>query len=194
MSEQNAQHGQEEEEVFASKRRPSRPLEAPIPLSINSLMDLMTIILVFLLMNLENSPVQINQNEDLRLPWSTTELPPEDMMTISVTKRWVMVEESPIVPINEGQIDPSAFQSADSAIIPELQQRIEEVLTQQEQWARQLGQEEQKVAIIIADETAPYRILTTVMITAAAAGIQNFKFAVIQRAQGAGAGAAAGGA
>jgi biopolymer transport protein ExbD len=175
-----------EDDEIRPRRNVQRPPDETMPLNINSLMDLMTIILTFLLMNIENSPVQINQNEDLRLPWSTTELPPEDMMTISITKRWVMVEEASVIPINEGQIDPSAFQSADSAIIPELQQRIEEVLTQQEQWARQLGRDQQKVAIVIADEAAPYRVITQVMMTAAAAGIQNFKFAVIQREQGSG--------
>ncbi len=175
-----------EDDEIRPRRNVQRPPDETMPLNINSLMDLMTIILTFLLMNIENSPVQINQNEDLRLPWSTTELPPEDMMTISITKRWVMVEEASVIPINEGQIGPSAFQSADSAIIPELQQRIEEVLMQQEQWARQLGRDQQKVAIVIADEAAPYRVITQVMMTAAAAGIQNFKFAVIQREQGSG--------
>lgn len=181
-----------EDDEEPRKRRKPRGMEPGTPLSITSLMDMMTIILTFLLQNLENSPVQINQNEDLRLPLSTTELPPQDMMTISITKKWVLVEEESIIPINEGVIDPSSFQSADSAIIPELQSRIEEVLTQQEQWSRQLGREFEKVAIVIADSQVPYRVLTQVMMTSAAAGIQNFKFAVIQRDQGSGVLGAAG--
>lgn len=155
-------------------------------LNINSMMDMMVIILCFLLKSVGNEPIQVNQSDDLRLPFSTSELAPEDMLILSITKKWVMVEDEQVIPINEGQIDPSALQSAESAIIPELQQRIEEVIQDQEQWARVAGREFERVVTIVSDQATPYRVLTQVMITATAAGIQNFKFAILQREQGSG--------
>lgn len=183
----------DEEEILAQRKKEARRNkskghrgEESLGLNINSMMDMMTIILCFLLKSVGAEPIQVNQNDDLRLPYSTSELAPEDMLILSITKRWVMVEDDQVIPINEGQIDPSALQSAESAIIPELQQRIEQVIQDQEQWARIAGREFERVVTIVVDETVPYRVLTQVMITSTAAGIQNFKFAILQREQGSG--------
>ena len=180
----------DEQRILAQRRKDQRRKRAAghrgqeePSLNINSMMDMMVIILCFLLKSVGAEPIQVNQNDDLRLPFSTSELAPED---VSITKKWVMVEDESVIPINEGQIDPSALQSAESAVIPELQQRIEETLNDQEQWARISGRDFQRVVTIVADQKTPYRILTQVMITATAAGIQNFKFAILQREQGSG--------
>lgn len=183
----------DEEHILAERKKQARRNKSKghrggdeASLNINSMMDMMVIILCFLLKSVGAEPIQVNQSDDLRLPFSTTELAPEDMLILSITKKWVMVEDEQVIPINEGQIDPSALQSAESAIIPELQQRIEEVIQDQEQWARVAGREFERVVTIVCDEYVPYRILTQVMITSTAAGIQNFKFAVLQREQGSG--------
>lgn len=183
----------DEERILAARKKAARRNKAKgrrggdePSLNINSMMDMMVIILCFLLKSVGAEPIQINQSDDLRLPFSTSELSPEDMLILSITKKWVMVEDEQVIPINEGQIDPSALQSAESAIIPELQQRIEEVISEQEQWARAANRDYERVVTIVVDQKAPYRILTQVMITATAAGIQNFKFAILQREQGSG--------
>lgn len=190
MVEQNNNGGDELSELsdrkkLARKSRRNRE-EANLPLNINSMMDMMTIILVFLLKSYGAEPIQITENDDLRLPFSNTELAPEDMLVLTITKKWVLVEDQTTVSINEGRIDPSALQSPDSAIIPELQTRIEEKLSEQEQWARIAGREFERVVTIVSDRDTPYRVVTQVMITASAAGVQNFKFAVMQREQGSG--------
>jgi len=192
MSEQNELAMSDEARILeqrAKAKRRSRGRragESEGGLNINSMMDMMVIIIVFLIKSVGSEPIQINQNDDLRLPNSTSTLAPEDMMVMSITKQWVMVEDESVIPINDGQIDPSALQSATSAVIPELQSRIEEQLNEQEQWARIAGREFEKMVTIISDSQTPYRVLTQVMITAAAAGVTNFKFAVIQRDQGSG--------
>ncbi|MFT5991946.1 MAG: biopolymer transport protein ExbD [Bradymonadia bacterium] len=176
-----------EQRAKAARRKKGKRDPGPEPgLNINSMMDMMVIILCFLLKSVGAEPIQINQNDDLRLPFSTSELPPEDMLVLNVTKRWVMVGDDQVTPINEGTIDASFLQSAESAIIPELQQKIEEELNEQEQWAQHQNREVERVVTIISDSQTPYRILTQVMITSAAAGIQNFKFAILQRPQGSG--------
>lgn len=167
-----------------NKTRGHRGEGEGVPLNINSMMDMMTIILCFLLKSIGAEPIQINQSDDLRLPFSTSELAPEDMLILSITAKWVMVEDEQVIPINDGEIDPSELQSAESAIIPELQQRIEEVIQDQEQWARIAGREFERVVTIVAHESTPYRVPTQVMITATAGGVQNFKFAILQREQG----------
>lgn len=190
MSDQN-QTLLDEERILAARkkaaRRNKKHRESDEPsLNINSMMDMMVIILVFLLKSYGAEPIQINQSDDLRLPFSTSELAPEDMLVVSITAKWIMVEDQQVIPINEGQIDASALQSADSAVIPELQQRLEEVMQEQQQWADMANRDFEKVMTIVVHAKSPYRVLTQVMITATAAGITNFKFAILQRAQGSG--------
>jgi biopolymer transport protein ExbD len=183
----------DEEQILAERKKQARRNKSKghrdgeeASLNINSMMDMMVIILVFLLKSYGSEPIQVNQNDDLRLPYSTSELAPEDMLVLSITKRWVMVEDDQVIPISDGEIDPSALQSSESAVIPELQQRIEDTLREQEQWARMAGRPFERVVTIISDEATPYRILTQVMITATSGGVQNFKFAILQREQGSG--------
>jgi len=88
-------------------------------LNINSLMDIMTILLVFLLLTITSDPLNIQQNEALRMAKmsggcgferdpSTNELipvcrdayrPPEDSIPITITKRHIMVDNKPVVPV-----------------------------------------------------------------------------------------------
>ena len=183
----------DEERILAARAKAKRRARKrrggdEMGLNINSMMDMMTIILVFLIKTVGEEPIPIKESDDLRLPFSTSELAPEDMMTITITKTYVMVLDEGVIPINDGQIDPSYLQSSESAIIPELQQHVEEVLSEREQWARFSGEEFQRMVTIISDSQTPYRVLTQVMITASAAGIQNFKFAIMQRPQGGGGG------
>ena len=151
MSEQNDTTMTDEERILLQRAKAKRRSRGRRDgdggggLNINSMMDMMVIIIVFLIKSVGSEPIQINQNDDLRLPNSTSTLAPEDMMVMSITKQWVMVEDESVIPINDGQIDPSALQSATSAVIPELQSRIEEQLNEQEQWARIAGREFEKM-------------------------------------------------
>jgi biopolymer transport protein ExbD len=161
----------EEERIIAARSksarrgRGKRAGEAEPGLNINSMMDMMVIILVFLLKSYGAEPIQL---------------------IMSITKQWVMIEDESVTPISDGTIDVSHLQSAESAIIPELQQSIEAAIQDQEAWARLAGREYERVVTIVSDSKTPYRVLTQVMITATSAGITNFKFAILQRGQGSG--------
>jgi biopolymer transport protein ExbD len=196
MSELKADQVSDEQRILAERakmkrRSKRRPQEGGSGLNINSMMDMMVIILCFLLKSVGAEPIQITQSDDLRLPFSTSELPPEDMLVLTITKNRVMVGDVSVITINDGRVDPSMLQSATSGIIPELQQQIEEQLLQLEQTATLLGRDFQKVVTIVSDSQTPYRLLTQVMMTGSAAGIQQFKFAIMQREQGSGVRAAA---
>lgn len=183
----NEQQLTDEEKILAARLKAKRRSKGSREggdepsLNINSMMDMMFIILVFLIKSVGEEPIPIKEGDDLRLPFSTTELAPEDMMTITVTKTSIMVLDEAVIPLSDGVLDPQYLQSAESAIVPELQQQIVETLAEREQWAQYSNEEFQRVVTIIADSQTQYRTLTQVMITSAAAGIENFKFAVLQR-------------
>ena len=158
-----------------------------MPLNINSMMDMMTIILVFLLKSFSSEPIVITENDDLRVPFSSTELPPEDMLVITITKSAILVEDRPIgIRLTNGEVDVGQLQSVDSPILPILQTEVERVFERGGQFAAVGLRGSEQVATIVADADTPFRTLMQVMMTAQAGGVQNFKFAAIQRSQGSG--------
>lgn len=172
----------------AKAKQAERLKEDGASLNINSLMDIMTIILVFLLKSYSSEPVVINENDDLKVPHSNTELAPDDMLVITITKSAILVEDRPIgVRLNNGEIDVSQLQSVDTPIITVLQDEVETELEHAERLNARIGRTDvERLATIIADSDTPYRTLTQVMMTASVAGVQNFKFAAVQREQGSG--------
>ena len=153
-------------------------------LNINSMMDLMTIILVFLLMSSNEQRVRPEMSDELFMPWSTATEEVEDTMAITISRQAVLVNDQFVVSIRDGDIPEGKRVSATSPIIPDLQTAVEEVLHVEEQWAVHRQDLQRRVATVIADHETTYQVLTYVMMTASAAGVQEFKFAILQRQPG----------
>lgn len=145
--------------------------------NINSLMDIMVILLVFLLESFGNQPVKIT-GQDLRVPKSTTDLPAKDMTTVTVTRKSILVDDEQVA---EVPVDDSKKRGGESGleIIPMLE-RLNTVIEQKKQEMKLMGKEFEPVLTVVADESTPYRLLTEVMYTAGQAGLSKFKFAVVK--------------
>ncbi len=145
--------------------------------NINSLMDIMVIILVFLLKSFGDQPVKVT-GSDLDVPMSSTELTPEDMTTVTVTRKALLVNEEQVT---EVPVDKSQKRGGDSGLeIVALLDKLNTVLDEKKQEMELLGQDFNPVVTIIADQTTRYRLLTEVMYTAGQAGLSKFKFAVVK--------------
>ncbi|MEL6347959.1 MAG: biopolymer transporter ExbD, partial [Myxococcota bacterium] len=66
-------------------------------LNINSMMDMMTIILVFLLKSYSTSDVSIAPSDDLQLPTSSAKKAPELAVNMVVTKNQLVVDGVPVL-------------------------------------------------------------------------------------------------
>jgi biopolymer transport protein ExbD len=145
--------------------------------NINSLMDIMVIILVFLLKSFGDQPVKVT-GSDLDVPKSSTELTPEDMTTVTVSRKKLLVNDEPVADV---PLDKSQKRGGDGGLeIIALLDRLNTVIEEKKQEMKLLGQEFEPVVTIIADQTTPYRLLTEVMCTAGQAGLSKFKFAVVK--------------
>src|SRR5438270_1109513 len=76
-------------------------------LNITPMMDMMTIILVFLLKSFSSSTSTINFNQDLQVPKSMTQLKPKLAVSLTITKKVILVEGDAVAPINGGRVDPT---------------------------------------------------------------------------------------
>src|SRR5438128_10520239 len=76
-------------------------------LNITPMMDMMTIILVFLLKSFSSSTSAITFDSNLQVPKSVTQLKPKLAVTVTLTKKVILVEGDAIAPINAGRVDPA---------------------------------------------------------------------------------------
>lgn len=171
---------QREHDAKREKREKKKRDDAAGALSMNSLMDIMTIILVFLLKNYGDEPIKVI-GEDLKAPMSTSELTPEDMTTITVSQKSILVNNKKAVDVKSGAVDKSQKKGGEASLtIQPLYDELTEAIKRKKRETKLLGQEYTPTATIIADQGTPYRLLTEVMYTAGQAELSQFKFAVVK--------------
>ena len=182
MAEEIKNKVQEEEEVVSPKRVKKEGPKSE-PFSITSLMDIMTIILVFLLKSYSVSPVNVTPTEDLQLPISNARLDPEEAVPITISKNFILVDDKPIVEVKNGKVDASEKSEGESGyLIDKVRDALLDNAKKQKMIAKyNEAQEFKGMALLIADETTPYRLLTEVLYSAGQAEFGNFKFVVLKK-------------
>src|SRR6516162_3439655 len=83
---------------MARKQRKERQAEGEIrELNIVAMMDMMTIILVFLLKSYSASNISMTASEDVRPPLSTTRSTPRDTVAVTITPKNILVGDRAVV-------------------------------------------------------------------------------------------------
>lgn len=163
------------------KKRRGRKEEAGGALNINSMMDIMVIILVFLLKSYGDEPLKV-QAEDLKAPSSMAELRPKDMTTITITQKAILVDDKKTVDVKQGAVDKSQKKGGEnSMLIQPLFEDLNAAVKQKKREKELMRQKYEPTATIIADQAIPYRLVTEVMYTAGQAELSQFKIAVIKK-------------
>ena len=86
------------------KKKARRPSEGG-PLSITSMMDMMTIILCFLLKSYGAQDVTVKANEDLEIPGSSSTKDIEASVSLVVTQKNILVDGEKVVKLEQVQND-----------------------------------------------------------------------------------------
>jgi len=148
-------------------------------LGLNSMMDMMTIILVFLLKSYGEEPIVILPNTDV--PISVAETTPEDMTVITVNKEGIFMVRSRILEIEDGKVNGNFKKGGESGLIIEpLEAALRQEVEKLKSIAMANGKEFGGDMTIIADQKTNYRLLVEVMQTAIGTEFKRFRFAVIQ--------------
>ena len=140
-------------------------------LNITAMLDIMTIILVFLLKSLAESSAAVPQSDDLRLPTSvlTTE-PAQEGIKVTVSKTQITVGDTVVVelPSREEMVQSGAgarYKQGgrnDLYLVP-LGNALSEARSVDKAVRQALGENTNVAeAVIIADETTPWRLLVEV--------------------------------
>jgi len=152
-------------------------------LNITAMMDMMTIILVFLLKSYQASTINVTMTADLTVPQSTTQLIPQDNIGLSISMKEILIGERNVVDIQNGII-PAAVKEggrADSFYVAAVYEALKKEVDKQKYIAQYNKNAPFSGRInVVADRKITYRTLMEVLYTAGQAELGEYKFMVMK--------------
>ena len=174
---------------MAKKRR---GLSGDDELNITSMMDMMTIILVFLLKSFSSSEVNVTPSDNLRLPNSSSKEDPGVAVSVVIAKNQVLIENKFVVPV-ESIDDPKSPGKKTYRIPPDEKtgntiQKLYSAFETQAESAKSIA----KIAktrddmgfkgevLLQIDKDIPFSLVRDIMFNAGQAQFAEFQFIVIK--------------
>jgi biopolymer transport protein ExbD len=175
---------EKESRGYRKARRKAREAAGEIrELNIVAMMDMMTIILVFLLKSYQASAINVNMGADLTIPQSTTQLHPQENISITVSLKEVAVNDRRVADVQGGLIPATAKDGgrADAFFVGSVYEALKKEVEKQKTIARWNKDAPFTGRVnVIADRGIPYRTLMDVLYTAGQAELGEYKFMVLK--------------
>jgi biopolymer transport protein ExbD len=140
-------------------------------LNMNSMMDMMTIILLFLIKSFSTSGALITQSDTLKLPQSIRTQKPIKELSVMIAKNVILVNEIPIMPTSEV--------SKDQILIRPLQAKLSEYAQKEKQLEIEVGKEFKREVLIQGDKTISFELLFKVMYTCSRSEFYNMRLLTV---------------
>jgi len=173
------------ERDFRKARRAARSRAEDInELNIVAMMDMMTIILVFLLKSYSASSINVNINEQLKVPLSTTQVQPQDNVSVTVSLAEVAVNDRLALRAQNGTIPAASKEGgkADSFYVGALFDALKKEVDKQKYIAGRSPDHPFTGRVnVIADRRVPYRTIIEVLYTAGQAELGEYKLMVMKQ-------------
>ncbi len=125
--------------------------KAVATLNLTSLMDIFTILLIFLLVN-NNNAAKLPDNQDIQLPESIAQELPTEVLTIQVSPVDIIVEGQKIA---DTETVRNQEERTVAALVEELNFRASQGLA--------ISPDEDREIMILADRSVPYSVIKTLM-------------------------------
>ena len=159
--------------AFAPSRSKKHDTNPKGELNMNSMMDMMTIILLFLLKSFSTDGALVAPSEDLVLPTSERTEKPKKELNVAISQEAIIVNDIPVVPISSLQ--------KDEMMIPALQMKLAEYAEQEKQLELEVGKEFTNQVLIQGDRTIPFDILIKVMYTCSQSEFYKMRLLTIKK-------------
>jgi biopolymer transport protein ExbD len=166
--------------AMAPKKRKEREAAGEIKeLNITAMMDIMTIILVFLIKSYSTSSVTVTASEDIRPPISTTRQTPKDTIAITVTPKGILVGDRRKVELVNMTVSKADLEG--KKILP-----LDAALKKEVEKLKYIAERNPAAPFnhevsVIGDKRIPYELLSSVLYTAGQNELENFRFIVIAK-------------
>ncbi len=164
-------------EIKQAKRRNKKEENASMGLT--SLMDIVSIIVVYLLKSYASDPVLITPIADQKIPLSRMDAPIKEGVPVYISSRELIFMEKPLVTFTEPGVLPESVVKGHT-IMP-LFEQLEEETEKSKQVFEQKGEAWVGHLIIIGDEALKFSTIVDVMYTAGQLEYSEYSFCVIQK-------------
>jgi biopolymer transport protein ExbD len=145
-----------------------------VRLNLTSMMDMFTIILVFLLKTYSTDGMLIQPSEFLTLPTSTIEKSPEVALDLVISKEWIMVNNEPVVTVAE-------VLASEGLIVPSLKEKLQVYAREAKRMEELYGTKFSGKVTIQGDKEIPYQLLVKVMATCGKSDHPNMRLVVYKK-------------
>lgn len=163
------------EEKKAARRNQT---EEKAALGMTSLMDIVSIIVVYLLKSYASDPITITPIAEQKIPMSKMDAPIKEGAAIYVSSRELVFNEESLAVLTEGELDQNVVQGH---VIRPLFEKLEEETEKSKQVFEARGEEWIGHIILIGDEAVKFSTLVDIMYTAGRLEYSEYSFCIIQR-------------
>ena len=170
--------------VRAKLRR--RPEPEHFGLNIYPMMDMLTILLVYMMaIFATSSAAAVQESSELRIPYSTSKVELSDSLGVQISRSSVVVDGKPVLELRNGIVDPSLKQGGSSGfLITPLYKTLSEIRDRKKRTAQRFTNQPFVGDVqIIADKRTPYRTLSEVIYTLGQTEFKNLRFVVNKKNQ-----------
>ena len=148
-------------EIKRAKRRDKEVEEAA--LGMTSLMDIVSIIVVYLLKSYASDPVLITPIAEQKIPMSKMDAPIKEGIAIYISSRELIFNEEQLAVLKDGELDPTVVQGH---VIAPLFEKLEEETEKSKAVFEGRGEEWVGHVILIGDQALKFSTIVDVMYTA----------------------------
>lgn len=171
------------EELYLAKKAAKKAArrakgEEEAKLTITSLMDIVSIIVVYLLKSYGSDPVIITPGAGQKVPMSRADSPIQDGVPVYVSTRDITFGDKKLVQLNDdGEVEAAAL---NKHLIGPLYDALAEEADKSKQMAEARGTDWAGRIIIVGDQRLKFKTLVDVMYTAGRAEYREYSFCVIK--------------
>jgi biopolymer transport protein ExbD len=158
--------------------------EAPeeVGLNIYPMMDMMTILLVFMIMSFASAGAEVVQSEELQIPTSTSKLEAAEALSIVISSSEVVLEGKRVLSLRNGKVDPSLKQGGGNGwLITPLYNSLKQHRDRLKLIAARNPQRAFRGEVrVLADRRTPFRTLGEVIYSLGQAEFGSLRFIVLR--------------
>lgn len=156
-------------------------LEKPPGLMLTSLLDMFTIILIFLIVSFEAEDYEFKLDPGLQLPQSSASSVLKPAINLAITPDSLKIDQEEIVKLDRGKFQEQYHSQGEIPIVVERLRVAHERIREREA-AGLLGDDEDPAVVLVqADKSLDYKTLFLVLRSASVAGFDKYRLAIMKK-------------
>lgn len=161
-------------------KRKWRNRDASYTLQLTAMVDMFTILLVFLLKSYTTSSVQMATVDDIQVPLSQSVVEPKESLRMHVSVKGIYIDDKKILDLESGNISKAEIDRKDKKFVKKIFDELDKHAKKSRGIASQNKTHEFKGDMILqADQNLDYGVLKKIMYTSMLAGYANIKLGLM---------------